>query len=159
MMQSQTYELKAVVVVGDILETGASVTQDKCLTVQRFNYTCQRKRDHTGKAYGPTDPVFMNFAIRVNSPEQAKPFYQNMVSTAHYPISFLFNASFNATFRLSDYADAMVVDGYVVEVEDNFNSGDPDMEETDQMILDVKLQVRSITYLGKGNNKVMTFIK
>lgn len=158
-MQSQTYELKAVVVVGDILETGGSVTQDKCMTVQRFNYTCQRKRDDTGKAYGPMDPVFLNFTIRVNSSEQAKPFYQNMVSTTHYPVSFLFNASFNATLRLADYADAMVVDGYVIDVKDNFNSGTPGTSETEQISLDVQVQVRSITYLGRGNNKVMTFIK
>jgi len=159
MMQSQTYELKAVVVVGDILETGASVTQDKCMTVQRFSYTCQRKRDDTGKAYGPSDPVFLNFTIRVNSPDQAKPFYQNMVSTTHDSFSFMFNASFNATLRLTDYADAMVVDGYVVGIDDSFISGTPGTAETEQIILGVKIQVRSFTYLGRGDNKVMTFIK
>ena len=128
------------------------------MTVQRFDYTCQRKRDDTGKAYGPTDPVFLNFVIRVNGPEQSKPFYKNLSSTEHYPISFLFNATFNATQRLTDYNDALVVDGYVIEVEDNYNSGTPGAT-TEQITLSVKMQVRKFTYLGRSNNKVMSFIQ
>ena len=60
--------------------------------------------------------------------------------------TFLFNASFNDQQRLKSYDNMFIVNGYVVDVEDDFDSGE---KETRQMLVRVKLFVNAITYKGK----------
>ena len=111
-------ELKALVVPESILEQ-PNVLQEKCLTIQWMNYKCQRERNNRGEAYGPTQPVEMEFTIRLNDTADAKPFYQMLPSNEHFCFSFLFNATFNQNERLNDYEDGMVCDGYVVGIDES----------------------------------------
>jgi hypothetical protein len=150
-------ELKAVVVTEDILETGMSATQDKCMTVQHFSYNSRRKRDYTGAAYGLSDPVLLDFAIRVNSPAHSKPFYSHLADGHNFSLSFVFNAVFSPLKRIADYDDAMVVNGYVVNIIEDFRAS-AQASDDQQMSLYVKMLVRNITYLGKESNKTITFI-
>ena len=66
-------ELKALVVPESILEQ-PNVLQDECLTIQWMSYKCHRERNNRGEAYGPTQPVEMEFTIRLNDAADAKPF-------------------------------------------------------------------------------------
>lgn len=150
-------ELKAVVTVEDILEMGMSTTQDKCMTVQRFNYNSQRKRDYSGAAYGLSDPVLLNFTIRVNSTAHTKPFYSHLADGDNFSLSFIFNAVFNSMKRITEYDDAMVVNGYVVNITEEFQ-GTTTTSDDKRISLYVTILVRNITYLGKESNKTITFI-
>ena len=114
-------ELKALVVPESILEQ-PNVLQEKCLTIQWMNYKCQRERNNRGEAYGPTQPVEMEFTIRLNDTADAKPFYQMLPSNEHFCFSFLFNATFNQNERLNDYEDGMVCDGYVVDIDESYSA-------------------------------------
>lgn len=59
-------ELKAVVVLEDLTENPANILKDKCLTVQKFDYDCVRKRTQKGGVYGAINPVILSFTVRVN---------------------------------------------------------------------------------------------
>lgn len=152
-------ELKALVVPENFLENHKIVLKDSCMTVQRFAYDCEHKRNEAGAVYGPTRPVILEFAIRVNSPLHAKPFFQALNANEHRCYSILFNALFDTNQRLSEYEDGMVVDGYVVGVKEEFASS-PEADETDRQIqLSVTLLVRGVTYLGSSTNYECKFIK
>lgn len=154
-------ELKAFVVAEDFLENPMSVLKENCLTVQHFDYQCEHKRNASGEVYGPTEPVILKFTVRVNSPKHAKVFYSNLLSNSYFNYSFLFNATFNANQRLGDYEDGMVVNGYVVSVEENYSTGKNQTGEDEQILLDVAILARSVTYLGREeqNNYTSVFVQ
>ena len=154
-------ELKAFVVAEDFLENPMGVLKENCLTVQHFDYQCEHKRNASGEVYGPTEPVILKFSVRVNSPKHAKVFYSNLLANNHFHYSFLFNATFNATQRLNNYEDGMVVDGYVVSVEENYSTGKNQTGEDEQILLDVTILARSVTYMAREaqNNYKSVFIQ
>ena len=152
-------ELKALMVAEDFLENPLSVLKEHCLTVQHFDYMCEHKRNASGEVYGATEPVILKFTVRVNSPMHTKVFYNNIISNSYHHYSFLFNATFNANQRLADYEDGMVVDGYIVRTEESFSSGKSQTGEEGQILFDVTLLVRNVTYLGRDLHFKNTFIQ
>jgi hypothetical protein len=153
-------ELKAIVVPEDFLENPKNVLKENCLVVQHFDYQAEHKRNSAGEVYGPTEPVMLKLTIRINSPRHAKVFYSNLLNNAPFNYSFLFNATFNANQRLADYEDGMVVNGYVVSVEENYSANRGITGEEEQILLDVTLLTRSVTYVGREeqNNHKSVFI-
>ena len=115
-------ELKAVVVPDNFLDNPINVLKENCLTVQHFDYECEHKRNDSGEVYGATKPVILEFSIRVNSPRHARMFYRRLISNEHSCFSFLFNITYGANERMSGYDDGMVVDGYVVHVEETYTT-------------------------------------
>jgi hypothetical protein len=53
----------------------------------------------------------------------------------------------------------MIVNGYVIGLEEDYNSSKNSRGIDEQMTLNVQLLVRSITYLGRERNHINTFIK
>ena len=68
--------------------------------------------------------------------------------------------TYDANLRLKDYDDGMVVNGYVVSVEEQYSSLQDDKGVDKQMLLEVKLLVRSTLYMGREeqNNLLSVFI-
>jgi len=154
-------ELKALVVPENFLDNPMNVLKEHCLTIQHFDYRCEHKRNESQEVYGPTEPVILKFTVRVNAPAHARVFYHNLVSNSYADYSFLFNATFNGNQRLNDYEDGMVVNGYVVSVEEQYSSEKNRAGEDEQILLDVTILARSVTYLGREeqNNYKTVFIQ
>lgn len=152
-------ELKAVVVMENFLENPLNVMKENCMTVQHFNYECEHKRNEAGEIYGAINPVMLEFTVRVNSPRQARAFYKELVSNEHSNFSFLFNVTYNENQRLSTYEDGMVVNGYIVHIEENYTTAAQQDGSNTQIELSVKLLSRSVTYLGADNNYKSIFIQ
>lgn len=152
-------ELKAVVVMENFLENPLNVMKENCMTVQHFNYECEHKRNEAGEIYGAINPVMLEFTVRVNSPRQAKAFYKEIVSNEHSNFSFLFNVTYNENQRLNTYEDGMVVNGYIVHIEENYTTAAQQDGGNTQIELSVKLLSRSVTYLGADNNYKSIFIQ
>ena len=152
-------ELKAVVVMENFLENPLNVMKENCMTVQHFNYECEHKRNEAGEIYGSINPVMLEFTVRVNSPRQARAFYKELVSNEHSNYSFLFNVTYNENQRLNTYEDGMVVNGYIVHIEENYTTAAQQDGSNTQIELSVKLLSRSVTYLGADNNYKSIFIQ
>jgi hypothetical protein len=158
-------ELKALVVPEDIL-TMKSVLQERFTTVERLNYCCRRQRNNKGEAYGPTEPVELEFTIRLNNPEEIKPYYERLTSNESFIFSFVFNAVFAENTNLKDFDDGMVCEGYVVGIEEQFSTtrmttaGDTQhLSPADkQMEITIKLLLQNTTYIGRDNNFKSIFI-
>ena len=145
-------ELKAVVVLEDLTENPANILKDKCLTVQKFDYDCVRKRTQKGGVYGAINPVILSFTVRVNDQLQALRFFKAIISNYVTSLSFLFNATYDPMQRLKDYEDGVVAKGYVVGVEEVYQTDSTASGEFRQMLLNVKLLASSVTYLGYEDN-------
>lgn len=154
-------ELKALVVPENILDNPMNVLKEKCLTVQHFDYQCEHKRNALGEVYGPTEPVILKFTVRVNSPAHTRVFYNNLINNGYFDFSFLFNATFNTNQRLSDCEDGMVVNAYVVSVEEHYCAGNGKAGEDEQILLDVTLLARSVIYMAREeqNNYKSVFVQ
>jgi len=152
-------ELKALMVAEDFLENPINVLKENCLTVQHFDYQCEHKRNASGEVYGPTQPVVLKFTVRLNTPRHARVFYKNLLSNTAFNYSFLFNASFNANQRMADYEDGMVVNGNIVSVEEIFCADRGATGEEEQILLNVRILARSVTYLGRDSHFKNTFIQ
>ena len=152
-------ELKAVLIHENVLENPANIRKENALTVQRFSYDCTHRRNHAGEVYGAVEPVILQFCVRVNSPHHAKQFYMESILNGHFQFSFLFNVTWGADSLLAGYEDGLVADGYVVHVEEEYHSSGRHDGVDQQMLLDVKVLVRNVTYLGRESNLTSHFIK
>ena len=159
-MHLQANELKAVAVMADMTESEKNITQDKCMSVKHFDYRCSRRRDSKGRTCHANQPAWLNFSVAVNSAEQTRPFYEQMTDQKRSPITFLFNAVFSDTKRLADYYDAMVVEGWVVDVQEQFCSvAQSANAEEEQIIVRACMQVQSILYIDKNGSKKLEFLQ
>ena len=152
-------ELKAVVVMENFLDNPMNILKENCMTVQHFNYECVHKRNESGEIYGSVNPVMLDFVIRATSPRQAKGVYKELVSNEHSNFSFLFNVTYNETKRLENFEDGMVVNGYIVHIEEDYASRANQAGSNTQIEMKVKILSRSVTYLGSDNNYKSTFIQ
>ena len=133
-------QLKAILVLDNISESGVSVWQNNCFTVQQFSYSCERRRNASGVPYGPTQTSFLSFTVRLPGPDSAKVMLERMKSRETYPFSFLFNATFSEDNSLAECEDAMVATGYLVEAEQAY---------VGQMLFRGMILLSDISYLGK----------
>ena len=152
-------ELKAVVVMDNFLDNPMNILKENCMTVQHFNYECAQKRNDSGEIYGAVNPVMLDFVVRANSPRHARAFYKEIVSNEHTNFSFLFNVTYNENQRLENYEDGMVVNGYIVHIEEEYTSRTNQAGSSTQIELHVKILSRSVTYMGADNNFQSTFIQ
>lgn len=158
-------ELKALVVPEDIL-TMKQVLQERFTTVEKLHYSCTRNRNNKGEAYGPTEPVELEFTIRLNNPADAKPYYERLMSHENFIFSFVFNAVFAENTSLKDYEDGMICDGYVVAIDEQYSTTRETtafnaqymVPQDEQMLLTVKLLLVNTIYLGREKNYQSTFI-
>lgn len=140
-------QLKAILALDNLLEEGVSIWQNNCFTVQHFSYSCERRRNEAGVPYGFTQSSYLNFTVRLAQSDSAKALLERMSPRETYPFSFLFNATFGSNKRLSDYQDAMVVTGYLVQAEQAYE---------EQMLFKGKILLSKISYLGQKNTLDLT---
>ena len=142
-------QLKAMLVLDDITEEGVTIWQDNSFTVQHYSYECRRDRNRFGIPFGDTLPAYLDFTVRVNGVDGGKVFYQRMQPYESFPFSFVFNASFNQMRRLSSCEDAMVATGYLVSLEETYESRPGKHGEAEQMLLHARLLLCNMAYLGR----------
>lgn len=142
-------QLKALLVMEDVTEEGVNVWQNSSFTVQHFSYQCRYQRNDAGMPYGPTLPSFLDFTVKISSNESAQQLFERMSMSESFPYSFLFNASFNANRRLAECEDAMVVRGFLVELDEAYDDGNPDKGTQEQMLVRCRLLVCNIAYQGR----------
>lgn len=155
----QLQELKAVLIHENILENPLNILKENCLTIQSLVYDCVHNRNHVGEVNGTTEPVILKFTVRVNSSHHAKQFYQESILNHSFNFSVLFNVLWGADNRMTSYEDGFIADGYVVHVEEDYHSGKDRSGLDQQMLLSVKVLVRSVTYLGRDRNHKSVFIQ
>lgn len=153
---SLSNHLKAMLYTDDVRlldERRLRIPCDRCFTVLHFSYECKRERNKSGYPFGNTTSTILDFTIRLMSPEDGKPFYHQMQQNEPEFFTFLFNATLFNRQYVTGYEDAMVVNGYVIDVEDDFTNAPTSEGSTEQMLIHVKLLVANITYIGVNGDR------
>ena len=153
-------ELKSIVIAdNNVVDNPINVLKENSMTVQHFDYQCRKKRTESNCVYGVSEQVILKFTVRINSSCHAAVFYRCLNSNQPHDFSFLFNATFNNNERLADYEDGMVVNGYVVHIEENYNSQTEGQNDMEQILMTTTLLVRSVNYLGSEIHLRSIFIQ
>ncbi|MBR2206416.1 MAG: hypothetical protein IJ886_02415 [Prevotella sp.] len=152
-------ELKAVMVNENALDNPLNVLKENCLTIQNLSYDCVHTRNNAGEVYGATEPVILEFTVRVNAPHHARQFYTKAMLNEYSDFSVLFNVQWGTNSRMSSYEDGFVANGYVVHLEEDYHSAKSEDGLDQQMLLNVKILVRSLTYFGRDRNLKSAFIQ
>lgn len=142
-------QLKAVMFLEDITE-GIPARQENGFTIQHFDYSCFRSRDKAGAPYGPSNASLMQITLRTISSDGYKELYLRLNSMEQYAFSLIFNASYNDSRILQEYEDAMIANGYVVEIEELFDTSDI---QHNGMTLNMKILLHSLDYIGSKMEK------
>ena len=153
---SLSNHLKATLYTDDIRsldERKFRIPYDRCFTVLHFSYECRRERNKLGYPFGDTTSTILNFTVRLMSPEDGKPFYHQMQQNEPEFFTFLFNVTLFNRLAVTGYEDAMIVNGYVIDVDDDFTNAPTSEGDTEQMLIHVKLLVANITYVGLNGNR------
>ncbi len=152
--------LKAIIYPSNILaEEVCRIPRDRCFTVLHFNYECARNRNKAGFPFGETTTTILKFTIRLLNPEDGKIFYKQMRQNEPGDFTFMFNTNLKQRAVVTSFEDAMVVNGYVVDVEDDFTTTSEGTASTEQMLIHVQLLVASITYIGTNGNRVIAITR
>lgn len=150
MISNRPKYLKAILFTNNLSEVGGSVVQSQCFTVQDYHYHCYRNRDAQGNPFGGILSEYLDFTVVVSDLEACKFFFQAMDQNSNTPLSFIFNATFTPSGRLTDYEDGLITYGYVVSVAEESENDEDTAEE--QILLRVRVKLSNMYFLG--NNAV-----
>ena len=152
MMEKTNALIRAMLVAEDITMVKNSITKDKCYVVQHYFYESQRERVGARMISGVEDSSYINLVIRIAAAGTGRQFYQQMTENEPFVYSILFNATFNGSDRLLDFDDAMMVKGYIVDIEETISTGNLIHGADTQVLMKLKLLLNTITYIGSERN-------
>ena len=152
--QNDMKEIKVMVFSGNLAALAKSEMKDVVLknrfqqqqgyTVQQFSYACKKQRDEAGTTFGVSSGVVVDFTIRVMTNDQTL-FYDKLKDLGADHYSFVFNGTFE-NGKLKYYDNAIMVDGYVVDVEETAAN------DHNQALMHVKLLARQLSYIHHDGN-------
>ena len=148
MISNRPKYLKAILFTNNLSEVGGSVVQSQCFTVQDYHYHCYRNRDAQGNPFGGILSEYLDFTVVVSDLEACKFFFQAMDQNSNTPLSFIFNATFTPSGRLTDYEDGLITYGYVVSVDEESENNENTAEE--QILLRVRVMLSNMYFLGSN---------
>jgi hypothetical protein len=152
--QNDMKEIKVMVFSGNLAELAKSSMKDVVLkdrfsqqqgyTVQQFSYSCKKERDEVGTTFGVNSGVVVDFTIRVMTNDQTL-FYDKLKDLGNDYYSFIYNGVYEGG-RLKYFDNAIMVDGYVVDVEECASNNH------NQALMHVKLLARQLSYIHHDGN-------
>lgn len=148
MISNRPKYLKAILFTNNLSEVGGSVVQSQCFTVQDYHYHCYCNRDAQGNPFGGILSEYLDFTVVVSDLEACKFFFQAMDQNSNTPLSFIFNATFTPSGRLTDYEDGLITYGYVVSVDEESENNEDTAEE--QILLRVRVKLSNMYFLGSN---------
>lgn len=155
MSSNLTNHRETMLLMGDILDENVKFSQQDCVVLQKFDYVFERSCNGKGIPFGTTVNPVVEFTIKFLDESRPKSILELLNSMDMMEASFLFNVSFDKNRKVSDYDNAIVVRGYVVDVEQNYHCSALPGEES-QKLLRVKLLAADVTYAGdRSQNKTL----
>lgn len=128
----------------DPTENGVTLTPYNCFMVQEYEYRLKRSRTDTGRPYGPTLSVSLSCTLKMLTPDGGNEFYRSLQSPSPHPFAFLFGEQVG-----------LVVRGYVVDIEEAFETTTDDNASTKQMSLKITILITEINYIGESAKRTL----
>lgn len=141
--------------LADVNAMPSSILKGNGYFVQHFSYDSKREHNYVqGSTYHIEDATIIDVTLRLNTSDAPKSFMEQIKDPGLQAYSFIFNPTYTKFGRLESMDDAMVVRGYIVDVEEEYKlvSG---KEEQEQMLMHVKLLANQILFLGKTKERYL----
>lgn len=136
---------KAALFMENIIEQHV-LRRESATIVQRIDYTLRRPRNDFGKPYGRMSGSELIVATLIGT-NDTREYYERLLSNDSQVFSIVFNATYDSNNFLASYDSAMVVEGYVVDIVENYD--DDEAKEGNQMSLEFAFLLTSIKYIGE----------
>jgi len=156
-MAEMSDTVKVALYVRDITESGSGYVHRKdSITVRKYDYTMTRDVDSGKLADGLGTTDIFSVCIRVGARDNIRRFYECMTHSYSHTFSLVFNAKYGEDDNLYDYDGALLVDGYIVGIDEIYERTKADTEGR-QMFLEMRIRVRRVTYIGENENLYYSF--
>lgn len=149
-MASYSDNIKAVLFIDDFRQS-AFIHRAKCMTIQQYNYELAKSRKDNGEVYEyATSGSIMEISLRVGSRDKMKPFYERTNDFVPSQYSVLFNCTFDEDDRLTDYDNAMIAEGFIIDIQEEYDVNAA--AEGQQMLIHIKFLITGIRYMGEASD-------
>ena len=145
-MNKNPQNLKAVLYPENFFEMPDNVLKTNSLNVTDYHYRCYRERDEFNNPYGPFLAANMILTVKAAALNDCTPFYKLMNDNRSHPFSIIFDPTFNAYQRMTNFKDGIVAEGYVVDVLESCENNDETGDE--QLEVRITLTLNKVSYLG-----------
>lgn len=158
MIDNISRHLKGIFVAHDVSDSTCRISRAQCLTLQHYQFDCERQLNEQGMPFGRTLPSTLSFTVRVIDNDDCRSFYKWLVDHQIHDFSIVFNASYDTLQYLSDWDAALVATGYMMEVDEQFSSWNGRQAENQQMTVKMKVLLSEIRFLGESGDKTIEII-
>lgn len=138
-------ELKVALCLSD-LEENINIYRDDVLTVLDYNYECKRARNEQGYPYGKIFSPNIQFTLRNVKKRALNEILSGMFENLTKTVSFIFNPVFDINGRMEQYESALIVEGFVTVIEDEYSNRKEEKEIIGQRILSLTYLIRTLKY-------------
>lgn len=130
------------------------VKRRDCYVIQNYKYASSHPRDEQGKPYATTNCALIDVVISVDTLRTIQTFYQQLCSNEAFTYTIFFNVTYDSQNAIESYDQAIKMEGYVVDMEENFDTEASGPEEQKQMTCKVRILLSKVKYVS-GNNSLV----
>lgn len=144
---------KAVMTPQDF-EAVAIVNRRDCYVIQNYKFASSHPRDEKGRPYATTNCALMDVVISIDTFRTIQTFYQKLNSNEAFTYTIFFNVTYDSQNAIESYDQAIKMEGYVVDVEEDFDTEASGPDERKQMTCKVSILLSKVKYVS-GNNSII----
>jgi len=133
----------------------SSISRDSAITVQSYDYTMAREIDSYGMASGACSGSYLSLQVRVGTKEDIDWFYERLTKPDPNFFSLVFSPEYDDSGILSSSVGSLVVEGYIVDVEEIYDRNLSDSNDALQMLLNARVLVSNLRYDGENSNNLV----
>ncbi|MCF0218974.1 MAG: hypothetical protein HUK14_04255 [Muribaculaceae bacterium] len=152
-MKKSAQNLKATLILGDITERSTRASRDNSLTVLRYAMDCARVRQANGIPYERSETATISLTLKALDNDSCRVFYSWLVDKQRHTFSLLFNALYGPHKHLNTWDAGMVVDAYLVDIDEDFKSHHETPDEIQQIAITLKFILLKVRFLGENDEK------
>lgn len=127
------------------------LSRNSLATVQSYDYNLVKIINPYGTVSDNAGGSVFKFTIRVGTKDNLTVYYERLQQTFQTAFSLLFNPIFDDSGNLVSYGGALIIRGYVVDLEEIYDRQLADTQG-EQMSLSVNVLIKKIIYIGENNN-------
>lgn len=144
-------EIKVSLYLGNLNEENTILRKEDCVTVVQYRYDSVRNIDKKGFPIVNSPSILLDITLRNFSHKVSKHFLTEISRNSPSDYTFLFNASFDDNKVLKNSEGRMIARGYVVEIEESFDSNNSENSTVDRKLMKLKILLSQMTFNSENS--------
>lgn len=148
--------IKGILYLGNMLED-VQIEQKRCFTIQHFDYNYRSMLSSRSNLMNANEESIMNISIRVLPDMMMNSLYEAYDMNTRVILSVIFNGEFDDMDNLSLYDNAIIVEGYLIQLSEQFERSTLQEGESNRALMDIKVIMHSIKYVSNNSSLDVVF--